>query len=148
MNHFGALTLHQLQGPLLLFHKELTGASQVIEAGDHQPSYLCFAQISLFCSELLKPLHLHHSLQGNFTDIILITSHKSHANQEMNNTSSWWESWNWNPDSGPATALCCFHVLFTDNKALLHIKKTYACQKTHMSEDEIPLGGIWLRMGN
>lgn len=149
MDHFGALTLHQPQGPLSHFHKELTGVSQVIEAGHRQPTYLCLTKF-LFSAQnfFLKPLHLHHSLQGSFTDIILITSQKSHANQEMNNIGSWWESWNWNPDSGSATASCCFHVLFTDNKALPHIKSTYACQKTHMCEDEIPPGGIWLRMGN
>lgn len=29
-------------------------------------------------------------------------------------------------------------------QSLLHIKKTYACQKVYRSEGEIPLGSIWL----
>lgn len=33
-------------------------------------------------------------------------------------------------------------------QSLLHIKKTYACQKTYKSKDEIPLEGIWLRLKN
>lgn len=33
-------------------------------------------------------------------------------------------------------------------QSLLHIKKTYTCQKTYRSEGEIPLWGIWLRTEN
>ena len=33
-------------------------------------------------------------------------------------------------------------------QSLLHIKKTYVCQKAYRSEGEIPLGSIWLRTGN
>lgn len=65
----------------------------------------------------------------------------------MNNISSWWQSWNWNPDSRSVTALCCFHPIHRE-QSLLHIKKTYVCQKAYRSEAEIPLGSIWLRIGN
>ena len=106
------------------FHTELTGASQIPEAGHRAHPTFALPQFLLPVQKcFLKPLCLHHSsqswfpLQGSFTDIILTTSHKSRANPERNNTSRWWQSWNWKPDSGSVTALGCFHVLFTENKA-------------------------------
>jgi hypothetical protein len=90
------------------FHRWHIGASQITEATTRHPTFLLYLHFSFLPRTnhcFLGPFHSHHqfwelpSLAGQIhIHSILITSHESCANEDkMNNPSSWWQSWNWNP---------------------------------------------------
>lgn len=124
------------------FHTELTGASQIpCIATAHPPFALPKCLFSAQKCFPNKPLHLPHSsqswlpLQGSFTDIILITLHKSRANQERNNTLVA------KPESEPRQWVSHCRP---SGRHMLARKHRYQRMKS-LSGGE---GGIWLRMEN
>lgn len=125
LDHSGTLTLHQLHELLSFISiKSPQELSKLLSQGTTR--HPTFTKFIFFCKEttaFLSPYTCITSLkswlplQGNFKDIILIFSHEPCANQKkMNNISSWWQSWNWSPDSWSVTALWCLLVLLTGNK--------------------------------
>lgn len=121
LNHLEHLFSISFMNHYSHFHEEeLIGTSQVIEAGHHQKSDFFLYQSFLLRTNAFLNLRTFITsskswlpLQCNFTDIILITSYKSCANQKMmSNARIWWQSWNWNPDSPSVTVLSLCYAAF------------------------------------